>query len=249
MELDQPFAAARSFDHALDLLARETAVLGFDAVDYAYMPQVRAGDGRWMAAKVITRNFPARWAHDWERVGPNDPYLCTCYERTLPLDWQEVRGAAWLTRAHKQTLAYLDDVGFPDGLTVPIHLPGGRFAFVSGLSTKPSGAWRRSDLAVRERLFLLAHGFHGLVARRFLDSPVSGDPVSLSPRERECLRYAAAGYNAPETAEATCRSTETIRRQRKSAMRKLAARTISQAVARAASFGLLDRPVVSPGKK
>lgn len=243
MNLDRIFVASRSFDHALDILAQETLALGFDAVDYAYMPQVRSSNGGWVAAKVITRNFPARWARDWERVGPNDPYLYSCYERNLPLDWQEVRGARWLTRAHKQTLGYLDDVGFPDGLTIPIHLSGGRFAFVSGLAGTPSGVWRRDESAAREKLFLLAHGFHGAVARRFLDSRELARPISLSARERECLRYAAAGYSAPETAEAACRSPETIRRQRKSAMRKLSARSISQAVAQACLLGLLDRPV------
>jgi LuxR family transcriptional regulator len=241
MNLDQLFERARSFDDALDVLAEEVGTLGFDAVDYAYMPQVRTHDGGWIAADVTARNFPARWQRGYARVGHNDPYLCGCYQRNLPLDWQEVRSASWLTGAHKQALAFIDGIGFSDGVTVPIHLPGGHFAFVSGLSGSLGNSWRTQETAAKERLFLLAHGFHGAVARRFADACVPAGPPLLSPRERECLRYAAAGYSAAGTAEAICRSLETVRRQRKSAMRKLDARSMVQAVARASTLGLLAR--------
>ncbi|MDC6668674.1 hypothetical protein OEZ84_28485, partial [Leclercia adecarboxylata] len=84
--MDQPFSAARSFDHALDILAFEAGELGFDAVDYGYLPQVRATDGGWVAATIVTRNVSANLMRDWPVVGRHDPYLCSSYERTLPLD-------------------------------------------------------------------------------------------------------------------------------------------------------------------
>lgn len=240
MSVDPIFSGARSFDHALDILADHAGRLGFDAVDYAYMPQVRTSDGGWIAADIASRNFPARWERGWSRFGRHDPYLWSCYERTLPLDWNEVKGAAWLSPLQCQAIDYVDGLGFRDGLTVPIHLPGGRFAFVSGLAHDPVGRWRRHEATARERLFVLSHLFHGAVAPRLGRERVAPGAGPLSPRERECLRYAAAGYSAVATAAATGRSAETVRRQRKSAMGKLSARTIAQAVAAASALGLLD---------
>ncbi len=240
MSIDPVFSGARSFDHALDILADQAGRLGFDAIDYAYMPQVRTSDGGWIAADIASRNFPTRWQRGWSRFGRHDPYLWTCYERTLPLDWNEVKGAAWLSPLQREAIEYVDDLGFRDGMSVPIHLPGGRFAFVSGLARDRVGGWRRQEAAASERLFVLAHQFHSAVAPRLGRERVAPGAGPLSPRERECLRYAAAGYSSVATAAATGRSAETVRRQRKSAMGKLNARTIAQAVASASALGLLD---------
>ena len=46
------FRDARSFEYALDLLVDETASLGFDAVDYAFMPAARNGEGGWNAPNI-----------------------------------------------------------------------------------------------------------------------------------------------------------------------------------------------------
>ena len=241
MQLEAAFRNARSFDHALDLLAEEAAALGFDGVDYAYMPRARKCDGSWNAPEIVSRNFPPRWNRGWSRYASADPYLCSCYQRNLPLDWNEVKGAAWLSETQKQAISYIDGLGFLDGITVPIHLPGGSFAFISAVSHPHLGTWRACELPVREKLFVLAHTFHASVARHS-GIAVAERATSLSPREREVLRHAAAGLSAPATARGIHRSAETVRRQRKSAMSKLGAHTIAQAVARAIAMGLIDQP-------
>ena len=236
------FRNVRSFDSALDRLAAAAAQLGFDAVDYGYMPRARSGDGRWFAPDIVARNFPRRWTRGWTRYASQDPYLCSCYPLTLPLDWNDVKGADWLTPTQQQAIAYIDDeLGFRDGITVPIHVPGGAFAFVSGVSRLRRGAWRDQQDAMTEKLFVLAHAFHAAASCQLASSvPVQGG--AISPREREILYYAAAGLSAPATARTVHRSVETVRRQRKSAMSKLGAHTIAQAVARALAAGVIEGP-------
>jgi len=244
MQTTAVFRNVRSFDSALDRLADAAAVLGFDAVDYGYMPRARSGDGRWFAPDIVSRNFPQRWTRGWSRYASQDPYLCSCYPRTLPLDWNDVKGAGWLTTTQRQAIAYIDDdLGFRDGISVPIHTSGGGFAFVSGVSRLRCGAWRERQDAMTEQLFLLAHAFHAAVSSQVA---VAGpaQATALSPREREILHFAAAGLSAPATARAIHRSVETVRRQRKSAMSKLGAHTIAQAVARALACGVIDGPLV-----
>ncbi|MGE0674077.1 MAG: autoinducer binding domain-containing protein [Methylibium sp.] len=238
MHAESVFHNARGLDAALDRLADEVVAIGFDAVDYGFMPRIRDGDGRWCAPAIVARNLPARWESGWSHYSREDPYLWSCYQRNLPLDWDEVKAAGWLSATQRQAIAYVDELGFGDGLTVPIHLPGGGFAFVSALARPRRGAWRLRQSQMTERLFFLAHAFHAAVSPH-LARPSIGEPM-ISAREREVLRHAANGLSAPETARATHRSVETVRRQRKSAMRKLEARSIAQAIARASATGLLE---------
>lgn len=214
-------------------------MLGFDAVDYAFMPRARTPDGRFSVPDIASRNLPPHWKAGWARYCREDPYLWTCYRRNLPLDWDEVKGAGWLSDIQRQAVAYIDGLGFLDGITVPIHLAGGGFAFVSGMARPRHGAWRARQAWATDRLFVLAHTFHAAVARH-VEEPGGGRAVALSPRERDVLHHAARGLSAPATARLMHRSVETVRRQRKSAMDKLDARTIAHAVARAVSLGMIE---------
>lgn len=233
------FHSARSFDAALDHLAEAAQHLGFDAVDYGFMPHARAADGGYHAPEIAWRNWPTRWTAGWARYSREDPFLYAGYPRTLPLDWREVIGAKWLSATQKEALAYVGDIGFLDGLTVPIHLPGGAFAFVTAVSHSTEGRWRANQAEVRDRLFVMAHDFHAAVAPRFGIGKSATRDVNLSMREREVLVLAATGLNAPDSARQVHRSVETVRRQRKSAMDKLGAHTIAQAVAQALRMGLI----------
>jgi DNA-binding CsgD family transcriptional regulator len=241
VQIEALFHATRSFDFALDRLADEARALGFDGVDYAYMPRARGPGGDWHAPDIVSRNFPPRWTRGWARYAREDPYLWTCYRRTLPLDWNDVKSAGWLSDTQRQAIAFIDGLGFLDGITVPIHLPGGSFAFVSALSHRREGAWRAAQAPATEKLFVLAHAFHAAVADH-VTSTGQGLAPAISRREREILAHAARGLSAPATARAVQRSVETVRRQRKSAMAKLGAPTITAAVARAIALGLVEAP-------
>ena len=240
MQFEAVSRHAYSFDRALDHLAEEVSAVGFDGVGYAFMPQLRTRDGGWSAPDIASRNLPPRWKLGWSRYCRQDPYLWSCYRRTLPLDWNEVKGASWLNDTQRQAIAYIDDLGFLDGITVPIHLGGGSFAFVSAVSRPRHGVWRAQQQYTEEKLFVLAHRFHATVARHVGPSGQEC-PIALSRRECEVLHHAADGLSVTETARLLHRAAETVRRQRKSAISKLAARTITQAVARATSLGLIDQ--------
>ncbi len=233
-------AASRSFDAALDLLAEETLGLGLDGVDYAFLPSIRLLTGGWARGPIFARNFPSRWQAGWMRYGRFDPILPLTYRRGLPVDWQVVKGHAELTEAQRTALAFLEsDMGFPGGITVPIHLPGNRFAFVSGVSQRTGADWAALSAATMVPLMALAHTFHHVVATRFPPA-AAADTLRLTRRELECLQFAANGRSAPATARLLNRSVDTVRRHLKNAMRKLGARTIAQSVAIGASCGLLD---------
>jgi DNA-binding NarL/FixJ family response regulator len=66
-------------------------------------------------------------------------------------------------------------------------------------------------------------------------------------KECEILAFAAQGLSAPATARSVCRSVETVRRQRKSAMEKLGAHTMAQAIALAMRQGVIAMPARRSG--
>ena len=225
---------------ALDLLAEETLGLGLDGVDYAFLPSIRLLTGGWARGPIFARNFPSRWQAGWMKHGLFDPILPLTYRRGLPVDWQAVRGNLPLSDEQRAALEFLESgMGFPGGITVPIHLPGNRFAFVSGVSRRAGQEWTALSAATMVPLMALAHTFHHIVATRF-PAVVGTPPLRLTRREIECLQFAANGNSAPATARLLNRSVDTVRRHLKSAMAKLGAKTIAQSVAIGASCGLLD---------
>lgn len=231
-------AATRSFDAALDLLAEAAQSLGFVGVDYAALPSARVLDGSWAGLSIFERNFPRDWQRGWRIHGRFDPILPTSYREGLPLDWQAVRGRASLSAAEREAIAFLDGMGFPSGITVPIHLPRNEFAFVSGVSRLDGTQWQALCAEARAPLMVLAHTFHHLTVER--RAPSTARDFRLTRRERECLQHAALGQAAPATALHMNRSVDTVRRHLKAAIAKLGARTIAQAVAVAVGCGLID---------
>lgn len=232
-------ASATRFDGALDLLAEVVCGLGFDGVDYAELAAARVFDGSWAGHPIAARHFPAGWQALWRTHGGADPILPTCFRRGLPVDWQEVGGAPHLSAAQREALACLDGFGFRSGITVPIHLPANRFAFVSAVSTRGGAEWRVLRTAASGPLMLLSHTFHHLLAVRRAGSAGAPD-LQLTRRERECLQHAANGLSAPATARHLNRSVETVRAHLKKAMAKLGARTVAQSVAIAAACGVVE---------
>ncbi len=57
MATDAEFERAGSFDEALDVLLGRVEALGFDGVDYAYLPSTHAPDGGWVG-RTSTNRIP-----------------------------------------------------------------------------------------------------------------------------------------------------------------------------------------------
>lgn len=237
-ELDK----AESFDHGLDILLEITQSLGFTQVLYAYQPVApRMPDGQWVPLKLNVRNFPRGWEHGWERFEVHDPYYHASFDSTLPFDWEDVQRRDSLLPAEREAWRYLADFGLLRGMTIPVHLPGGRYAVVSAILDRTGSNWDVIVDKAQDTMFQLTHQFHHMIHKKgFEDQVPVALPVRLSPRERECLGWAAMGKTSPEIAIIVDRSVETVRLHMKNAMNKLNAHTRAQAIAKASQLGLLQ---------
>lgn len=226
----------------MDLAGETARGLGFAMVDYSYVAVPRLPDGRWAAPPLKTRSFPARWDRHWDRHRAADPYFHACFEGRMFVEWAEVRRREDLSGAERDSCNYLLDQGLGQGLTVPVHLPGGRFAGMSAVGDCAEPQWRAAVERSREAFFLLAHQFHHVVYAKFKDPFAASPREGLSRREVECLQWAAMGKSAPDIAQVLDRSAETVRVHLKHAYRKLEADNRAQAVARAMALGLIGAP-------
>lgn len=236
----QALATADSVDAAMDILHGTVVRLGFPLVDYSYMPVPRLRTGEWRAPPLMTRNFPRGWDREWNKHRRHDPYFHACFEGRRFVDWSVIQRRTNLDSRERDCLNYLADQGICRGLTVPIHLAGGRFAFVTVAGDSPEEEWQLRASRWCEAIFLLAHYFHHIVLSKF-DTPFNtGGCAPLSPREAECLHWAAQGKTTEETAIILGLSLETVRIHLKRATVKLDAANRSHAVAKALSLGYID---------
>ncbi len=240
----QAFAAgldeARHFDEAMDLLQHAVDGLGFPLVDYGYSPLARLPGGGLVPVALKTRNFSRDWDRQWSKHKIHDPYYQRSYQGILPLDWADVQNDPQLPQHERDCVNYISDKVAGFGLTVPVHLPGGGFAFISAIAETAEG-WEDKVRRSRDQILLIAHYFqNSLVVRRSAaPAQTRGD---LSRREIECLAWAAQGKTACDIATILGISSETVRVYLKRVNRKLNTLNRSHAIAKASFLGLIELP-------
>lgn len=239
-QLREQILAAGSLDDAMGVLAHTVDELGITRFIAGFvhgMPQDISG--HWRNYEHRSHNFPLGWDEGWHDYNAHCPYYHSCFDGRIAFDWDSVRNRSNLSAMERKAWHYLADFGLVEGFTVPVHAPG-RFGFITVVGEQNDRGWARRMEAHAERLLFLTHVFHEAVQERFPLADELSKELSLSTRERECLRWAAAGKTTDEVALILGLSQETVRVYFKRALRKLGATTRAQAIARAYSARLFN---------
>lgn len=240
-DIKKKVESSGDFGQALDALMDIVGGFGFTQVLYAYLPvppQLPSGD--WLPLKLNVRNFPKGWEDGWKKFMKVDPYYRACFQGTLPIDWTRVQSSQGLATIQREACTYLNDFGLSHGITVPAHLPFGRFAVMSAIVDRRNVDWGTMLETVKEPLFSLMHIFTKSIFEMKLEGQIETVSFNkLTNRELECIRWAAAGKTSEETSIILGRSIETVRLHIKNAIAKLEATNRSQAVAIAVRLGLV----------
>jgi DNA-binding CsgD family transcriptional regulator len=124
-------------------------------------------------------------------------------------------------------------------ISIPVQLPPSEYWSLSFFSNDTLYKLEPDDKA---RLMLFAHQlvYHCISVLQWRDNGVKHSIVKLSAREKDCLYWSAQGKTANEIADILGLKTETIRKYIKNAMKRLNARSKTQAVVKAMEFGVLD---------
>jgi DNA-binding CsgD family transcriptional regulator len=228
------------------LLAESAEALGWDlAAFHADIHQAslpRAGDGEYVGAAMGWRT---RTVSDWVSHGlaRSCPVGRYCAETTEPFLWDcetdtiASRRGRLLPEQQAVLQHYRNDIS--GGVTVPVRRAG-KTGYVSWCS-REGERLRRGYSATLGSIHLISHTFMRQLDRIGDTDRTEPDAARqvLTPREIECLTWAARGKTTDEIGLILHRSHETVDFHLSNAMLKLAARNRAHAVAIACMRGLI----------
>jgi DNA-binding CsgD family transcriptional regulator len=171
-----------------------------------------------------------------------DPVIIQALSQPEPFEWGLGFGSLIPSKS-RQLFEEAATFGIRHGFTVPIHNDSGPVAAITFAADERRPQFERTISEHARVLQLMALYFHAHARRRISDNgPIAG--VSLSPREAECLEWAARGKSAWEIGTILGISRHTVATYLDNAKTKLGVRTIVQAVARVTESKLIgQRPI------
>lgn len=216
----------------------EETARALDLSSFAYLRVPR----RKSDTPLLISTYPSTWTehylkNHYERL---DPVIAQALEVPEPFQWGLNSTARKLSRPQQELFENAARFGIACGFTIPIHDGRGPIAAVTFAADKHLGAaFSRRIEAHGQVLQLMAMYFHAHV-RCKLSSDRAINGVLLSPREFECLEWAARGKSAWEIGCILGITRRTAAFHLENAKAKLGVHSISHAVARLIAF----RPIV-----
>lgn len=177
------------------------------------------------------------WNREWYRLYTqrnyvqDDPVVAHCFRSIDPFEWSEAPFNAERTPRSLEIMERAEDFGMKRGFCVPIHTADGFESVVTMAGEQPELiGW------AKPAIHLMAVYTHSR-ARQVVAAPQRARRPRLSPRERDCLNYAAHGLTSEEIAGKLGITTRTVNAHFISACRKLAVVNRTAAVANALVSG------------
>ena len=207
-----------------------TAAFQLDRFAYLIVPhQVDTG------AKLIS-NYPDAWTQRYlaESYQHLDPVIGSVTHRSEPFQWGDAYWSRDLAGSQRQLMDEATQFGIRYGATIPIKDPQCRIAALTFAADQRCGSFTRCVERHQTLFQLVAVLFHSRAGLRLAPSRyISG--ISMSPREFECLEWAARGKSAWDLGAILGISRRTAAFHLDNARSKLGVKTISQAVAKLAA--------------
>lgn len=229
---------AKTPDRLFRLLVSEAGRLGFEWIAYVALKDRQHYGASTHPSPAVRLTYPKSWvdtylAHD---LRASDPVLLYSFQVGVPYLWRWLPSAKALTAKELSVMNKAKKAGLAQGMTVPLTAPSGTAALMS-FATASENADIEPQLA---RLGFEAAQFHRAYVHMMGVQPPSELIKPLTPRERECLQWIAAGKSSHEIAIILGLSEHTVRSYTKSILQKLNTTNRAMAVTRAIQLHLLD---------
>ena len=218
------------------VIVEAAAALDLSCFAYLSVPR-RSG-----AKPQLISNYPSTWTkHNMENHFERfDPVIVQALGQPNPFQWGLGVESMTLSKSQHELFEEAAKFGIRYGFTIPIHDHRGAVAAVTFAAAERKSRFERSIVAHAEVLQLMAIYFHAHAQRKLTpDRVVNG--VLLSPREFECLEWAAQGKSAWEIGGILGISRHTAAFHLENGKTKLGVRTVVQAVACLAASRPLTR--------
>ena len=202
------------------------------ALDLSYFAYL-ALPTRASKTPLVISTYPARWVAHYVRnhYESHDPVIMQALQSPELFRWGSDLSGARISAAQRELLNEASQFGIRSGFTVPIHDGRGPIAALTFAADQPRTQFENCISSHGRLLQLIAMCFHAHVRRNLAGHRKIGD-APLSPREFECLKWAAQGKSAWEIGCILGISHHTVASYLGNAKEKLGVRTIVQAAAR-----------------
>ena len=206
------------------------AATALDLSCFAYL----AIRDRSQTVPQLISTYPPAWTSHYLRSHYErfDPVVIEALGQAEPFEWGlGIESPTALSKPQRELFEEAAMFGIRFGFTVPIHDHGGPVAAMTFAVDERRPQFKRRVSEHARALQLMAMYFHAHAHRR-IHSGRTIDGILLSPREFECLEWAAQGKSAWEIGRILDISRHTAAFHLDNAKMKLGVRTIIQAVAR-----------------
>jgi LuxR family quorum sensing-dependent transcriptional regulator len=221
---------AKSADAVTNLFKNSIAQAGFNAYVMCGLPDSQTE----FRNRILANGWPEEWLSIYLRdnLAKDDPVERHCLRTVEPFDWSGAPFDAENEPKAQEVMRRAADLGMAEGYCVPIHYGDGSGAAVSIAGERP-------DLGrgVRAAMHLMALYAHHAARGLLRPSPPKLSRGVLTERERECLRWAAAGKTDWEISMILHISRRTAHAHMQNAARKLNAVNRVSTIVRALRTG------------
>jgi LuxR family quorum sensing-dependent transcriptional regulator len=231
LDFVQKVEGLQTYEEICSAVTDELAWFGFSCVTSFMMP----GPGEPFKKGVHLNTRPQDYLDRYEEKNyvVRDPVVTELRHSVRPFSWSDVMKRRNLTRADRRIIEEAREFDVNDGLIIPIvTLSGGMSVF------SPCG--RNPDLSpdARRAVELISLYSHEALKRKLLEqSRYKEVHTPLTPREREVMRWVAAGKSDIEIAEILSIAPATVTLHVERAKRKLDAFRRTFAVVKALRCG------------
>lgn len=232
-----PFAGTHQPEVVFDTFRTAVERLGYDIM--ALVPVTPAARHALSLSEIgpaVGANVPPEWVQHYFSQGYQqyDPVLLQTPLQDRPVIWDTLLRHTSLSPKQRRVLQESRDAGLHNGVSIPLHGPGGETYVVSLASardtvTEPQQLAQVHLLSIQ---FLLSYS---LALRQHRETT----EVRITDRERECLTWTARGKSAWSIGKILGVSEHTVNFHLKRCMSKLGVTNRMQAVVAAVRLGLI----------
>ena len=167
-----------------------------------------------------------------------DPVVLSACRGIVPFLWSGLLKGRSRSKGQLQVLNEAREFHIKNGITFPIHGPGGTLAEFSVTTEHQARTFDELCAIHKHHLHALSFYLHEAIFHGLYPSPNS-KAIHLSPRERECLLWTARGKTAWEISEILFISQDTVVHHLKSTQQKFSVYKKTHAVVKAILFGYI----------
>lgn len=212
-------------------------LIGESGAERFFKDDPQGFQGKDLASQGTFTTYPSSWIQRYVQAEhvKVDPVVRLVATSNLPVFWEDIT----LSNPNQVVFDEARQYGLANGITVPIRRPSGRHALFSVATDLAPERLRARRSSAAGTVLLTAMYLDEVVQRLTVKSSDLPLP-SLTPREKECLHWAANGKTSWEIGNILVLSERTAIFHLWNATKKLGAANRRQAVVRAISLGLIQ---------